>query len=85
MRIFLSLIGIVASFFLLKYRERVGDAIGEADWMKKVGGVYMIIIIFSILLFFWSVASLTGTTDVLFGPLRHIIPGLYPVEEAPTI
>jgi hypothetical protein len=71
----LALIGIIASFFMLKYRERLGDMIGEADWMNKVGGVYNLVIIVSILIFFWCVAELTGTTDVLFKPLIYLLPG----------
>ena len=83
MHFFLSLLGIVASFFLLKYRERVGDMIGEADWMRKVGGIYMIIIFVAIFIFFWSVAELTGTTGVLFGWVRYVIPGLRPAAAPP--
>ncbi len=83
MRTFLSILGIVASFFLLKYRQKTGDAIGEAEWMKKLGGVYMVVAIVAVLIFFWSVAELTGTTDIMFAPLRRLIPGTYqaaPVE-----
>jgi Na+/H+ antiporter NhaC len=76
MHIFLSLLGIIASFFILKYRKDVGDMVGEADWMRKIGGVYNVIIICSIILFFWSLAELTGTTQVLFSPLTRLIPGM---------
>lgn len=85
MNFILPLIGIVASFFLLKYRERVGDMIGEAEWMRKVGGVYILIIIFSIFLFFWSLAELTGTTDILFRPLLFFIPGLHQATPEPEL
>lgn len=71
----LSIIGIVASFFLVKYRERVGEITGEAEWMRKVGGVYNVIIIAAIFLFFWSIAALTGTTNVLLKPITWILPG----------
>jgi Na+/H+ antiporter NhaC len=77
MHIFLSLLGIIASFFILKYRKDVGDMVGEADWMRKIGGVYNVIIICSIILFFWSLAELTGTTQVLFSPLTRLIPGMH--------
>ncbi len=73
---FLSIVGIISSILLIKYRERVGDNIGEADWMLKVGGVYNFIIIFAIFLFFWSIAYLTGTTDFLFAPLRNAMGGI---------
>lgn len=75
MRIFLSIIGIVASFFLMKYRERVGEITGEAEWMKKVGGVYNVIVIVAIVIFFWSIATITGTTDIFLKPISYILPG----------
>ena len=83
MQIFYGLLGMAASFLLLKYRQQVGDTIGEAEWMKKVGGVYMVIIIFAILLFFWCIAELTGTTNILFSSFRYLIPGGMQ-EPAPT-
>lgn len=79
---FLSILGIVLSFVLIKYRERAGDLIGEADWMQKVGGVYFVVVYIAIFIFIWSVAELTGTTGVLFAPLRYLIPGLR--NQAPT-
>ena len=72
----LSIVGILGSFALLKYREKVGDMIGEADWMRKIGGVYNFILVVAVFMFFWSVAELTGTTDILFGSIRNLIPGL---------
>lgn len=74
MRYFLSIIGIIASFFLVKYRERVGEITGEAEWMKKVGGVYNVIVIIAIVIFFWSIATITGTTDIFFKPISYILP-----------
>ena len=73
-RYILILIGIVGSFFLIKFRETIGDLIGEAEWMKRVGGVYNLVIIVAVLIFFWSIAELTGTTSILFGPLRYLHP-----------
>ncbi len=78
MRIFLSICGIIASFLLLKYRERVGENLGEAEWMAKVGGIYGVVIIIAILLFFWSVAELTNTTDFLFAPVLLLFPHATP-------
>ncbi|MEK7217989.1 MAG: hypothetical protein AAB728_00840 [Patescibacteria group bacterium] len=84
MGIIFPIIGIVASFFLLKYRERVGDMVGEGEWMKKIGGVYMVVIVVAVFLFFWSVAELTGTTDILFRPLTLLIPGYRQPEVPPA-
>ncbi len=77
MHIVLSLIGMVGSFFLIRYREAIGDIMGQAEWMNKVGGVYNVIVIVAIFIFFWSLATLTGTTGILFAPLTFLIPGAH--------
>ena len=78
----LSLLGIVGSVLMLKYREYIGNLMGEAEWMMRVGGVYNVVVIMAIFIFFWSLASLTGTTDILFRPLLWLIPGVN--KGAPT-
>lgn len=60
---------------LIKYRERVGDMLGEAEWMRYVGGVYNFVVIIAIFIFFWSVASLTGTQKIFFAPLYWLVGG----------
>ena len=65
----LSILGIIGSFFLIKYREKVGDSLGEPDWAIKVGGIYNVVIIFAIFLFFFCIAWMTGTVDVLLSPI----------------
>lgn len=59
----------VLGFLLMKYREQVGDMLGEPAWATKVGGIYTVVIAFGIFVFFWGVATMTGTTDVLFSPI----------------
>lgn len=75
MRIFFGLCGIVLSFFMIKYRERVGDIMGEAEWMRSVGGIYMIVLGLAIVIFLWSLAAITNTMDILLSPV-FLIPGL---------
>lgn len=75
MSTFLSLLGIVGSLLMLKYREKIGETFGEAQWMRYVGGVYNAVILIAIFLFFWSIATLTNTTDLLFRPLLFLFPG----------
>jgi hypothetical protein len=70
----LSIFGIFASFYMIKYREKVGDMLGEAEWMSKVGGIYTVVIFLATFIFFWSVAELTGTTDYLFAPVLWLFP-----------
>ena len=71
----LIVVGLVGPFFLIKYRESIGDMIGEAEWMKKIGGVYNVILIIAIVIFFWTIAEMTGTTGILFSPLKSLFPG----------
>lgn len=66
--------GLITPFFLIKYREDVGNTIGEADWMKKIGGVYNFIIVLAFLIFFWTIAEITGTTGFLFSPFKSLFP-----------
>ncbi|MDA1292476.1 MAG: hypothetical protein O3A81_01720 [bacterium] len=65
---FFKICAMIIAGLMLKYRERIGENLGEAEWMKYVGGVYNLIIIVSIFIFFWAIASLTGTEDIFFFP-----------------
>lgn len=78
LRYILIFIGLISSFLLIRYREYVGDSIGEAEWMNKIGGVYNAVVLLGVFIFFWSLAELTGTNEVLFGFLKNLIPGLSP-------
>ena len=65
----LGIIGLGASYCLIKYRQQLGDMIGEPSWAQKIGGIYNVMIISGIFVFFWSIAYMTGTMDVLFSPI----------------
>ncbi|MDO8649066.1 MAG: hypothetical protein Q7R81_04780 [Candidatus Peregrinibacteria bacterium] len=69
---FLAIVGIVGSIFLIKYRQQMGDIVGEADWMRKVGGVYNFLIICAILLLFFCISVLTNTEDIFLSPLKRL-------------
>lgn len=71
----LPILGMVFAFFLIYKRQMFGDMIGEADWMLKVGGVYNLMVIVGLFLFFWCVATLTGTTYIFFTPILWLLPG----------
>jgi len=77
MNIFMGLLGVVGAFFLVKYRERIGDMVGDPPWAQKVGGIYNVLIIAGILIFFWSIATMTGTSDIFLRPLLMVIPGYH--------
>ena len=74
-----GLLAIAASFFLIKYRERVVAFTGKFAWAEQylgMGGTYNLMVIIAVVLFLWGVASITGTTDVLLAPLRMLFPGV---------
>ncbi len=74
---FLQLLGLVLAGFMIKYREKLGDIIGDAYWMRYVGGVYNFIILLAVFIFFWCIAALTGTQDIFFYPLYVIFGGVF--------
>ncbi len=74
MTAFLGLVGIVCSILLVKYRESVSEMIGVGKWMEYFGGVYNVIILTAVILFFFSVAALTGTLDFFLTPVRWLLP-----------
>lgn len=72
---FKGILAIIGSFLLIKYRERVVATTGKFAWCEKYlgyGGTYRFMVILAVVLFLWGVASITGTTDVLLGPLRGV-------------
>ena len=73
---FKGLLAIIASFFLIKYREKVVAQTGKFAWAEKYlgeGGTYRLMVILAVIFFFWGVASMTGTTDILLSPLIGIL------------
>jgi len=63
---FLALIGIIGPYFMIRQREMLGD---------MLGGHYQLVIVIAVFVFFWSLATLTGTDDMLLKPLMYLIPG----------
>ena len=81
----LPLFGIALSFGLIIKREQIGDMIGEGDWMRKLGGVYHVVIYVAVIIFFWSIAELTGTTKILLSPIQRLMPwGIEQPAKEPT-
>lgn len=76
LRYVLSITGIVASFYMIKQREFIGDLLGDPHWARRFGGIYTLVVVLAVFILFWSLAVLTGTTHILFKPLQLLIPGL---------
>ncbi len=74
MRIILGLIGIVFASVLIKFREQVGEMLGEPAWADKIGGIYNLVIIICVVIYFWSISYMTGTQDIFFAPLMNFLP-----------
>jgi hypothetical protein len=84
MKYIFALLGLVLTYILIKFRESIGDSIGDADWMRFVGGVYNLIILCAILIFFWSIAIFTGTERLFFTPILWLLPGANNAQPAVT-
>ena len=74
MTVFLGFVGIICSIMMIVQRERVADMIGSGAWMDYVGGVYNVVLLSAILLFFFSIAAMTGTLGVFLAPIRFLLP-----------
>lgn len=75
MGIFKGIIGILIGYAIIRYREPIGEMVGEPEWATKIGGIYNVLILLGIFIFFWSIAAMTGTTDVLFSPILGLFSG----------
>ena len=73
MNFILGFIGIVLSLVMMRKREMIGDMIGDADWMHKVGGNYMIVIYAAIFIFFYSMVLMTGMTSSVWEPILRLL------------
>lgn len=60
------LIGLAASYVLIRYREMVGD---------MMGGRYTLTVTIGVLVFFWTIAYAVNATDIFFRPLLWLLPG----------
>ncbi len=83
MRFVGGIFGIICGFLIIKYRERIGEMIGDPEWASKVGGIYNVLIIVGIFIFLWSLTTMTGTSDFLFSPILSLV-GLGSKQAAPT-
>lgn len=70
------------SYFIIRYRESIGNSLGEQEWMHPIGGIYGVVVVVGILIFFWSLATITGTQDFFFTPIRWILPFMFKQPEA---
>ncbi len=77
---FFAVIGFVLTYFIIRNRESIGDSLGDQEWMRPLGGIYGVIVIVAILIFFWSLATITGTQEFFFTPVRWILPFAFKQE-----
>lgn len=68
-----SLLGIAFSYLIIKNRESLANIFGDAPWMRYVGGPFAFVVIIGILIFFWSITTLTGTDDIFLYPIIYVI------------
>jgi hypothetical protein len=69
-KIAIGLIGVVLSILIIVYRVSIRNFIGQIGWAERrlgPGGTYTALLLFGLLLFFFSLMIMTGTLDILFG------------------
>jgi hypothetical protein len=67
--------GLIGPFLIIMHREAIGDLMGEPTWSKPIGGIYAVVVYIAIAIFFWTVAEMTHSTDVLFHFLTYFVGG----------
>ena len=71
-------LGVMAlAVLMIKYRERIGDQLGDPLWTRYCGGIYNFVIIVAMFMFFWALASLTGTQKIFFFPFYMVLGGAF--------
>lgn len=66
---FLGVIGIILSILIIRFRRIIGDTIGDAPWMQRVGGVFTVTVIAAVGIFFWSLLMIFNLENVFLVPL----------------
>jgi hypothetical protein len=73
-RFIIGIIGLIFASALVKFREQVGEMLGEPEWAEKIGGIYNLVVLIGAVIFFWSIAYMTNTMDIFFAPLMNFLP-----------
>lgn len=68
MHFFYGLLGIILSFFIVKYREDIVEMIGKISWAEKyLGSTYNAIFLIGVFVFIISFLFFIGEEKILFG------------------
>ena len=71
MNVIYGLLGLGFSYLLVKYRRYIGDAMGNMQWTKWVGGIYNVIVIVAVIVAIFSLLFMFGLEESLFGGIRN--------------
>ena len=80
MSIFLGFLGLAFGSFLIYFREATADSFGEPDWAAKVGGMQIVIVGVGLFICLWGLATMTGSSDLLFSPITMFLPHKQPPQ-----
>lgn len=76
MKYIFAIMGLFLSFGIIKWREDLGNSMGNMTWMRYFGGPYVFMVLVGVIMFFWSLATITGTEDIFLAPIIFLVPGL---------
>ena len=71
-------VGIGISYLMVRYRKQVVDWTGKFAWAEHYlgrGGTYNAIVLFSILIFMFSILYMSGSLDFFFEGLKKFFIG----------
>ncbi len=74
MKILWGLVGILLSYFIVRYRKNIVEWTGKFAWAERylgMGGTYTVLIFLSIGVFMFSILYMTGNMDFVFGGLGN--------------
>jgi hypothetical protein len=76
MGFFVSVVGMVIAFLIVKYRRNIVEFTGEFDWTSRyLGGTANALVFLAIFLFFLSFLSLFGEEGNILGGVARFVGG----------
>lgn len=66
MNIILGILGLIASYYMVKFRGQIGDMLGRVDFAEKfLGSTYNLVVLVAIGIAFVSLLFIFGMQDLL--------------------
>lgn len=77
-QILLGLVGMYLSYLIIRFRKHIVDWTGKIGWAETMlgsGGTYNAMVLFAIVIFFFSILYMTGNLDSMFSGFENSFSG----------